>query len=84
MKRFIDLRNQGTQCRFAWWDTVTDAFEKFDGEMAWDTWGEFAEVASIGGVDLERYRSLTPPWVHLPLDGTEEDKFWGLPTGDLR
>lgn len=60
MKRFIDLRRQNTGYRFARFDTVTDQFEKHDGEMAWDTWAEFEQ--SYRGDDLERYKNLVPLW----------------------
>jgi len=61
MKRFIDLRNQDTGYRFAWFDTVTDKFESFKGEQVWDTWSEFEEVClpSI----RERYKRLCPLWI---------------------
>ena len=26
---------------FAWFDTVSDTFLAFDGEQAWDCWGDF-------------------------------------------
>ncbi len=60
MKRFIDLRGQEAGYRFAWYDTVRDEFEQHSGEMAWDTFGEFAEAYQ--GDDLTRYRGLTPAW----------------------
>ena len=61
MKRFIDLREQGTGYRFAWFDTTTDTFETFDGEQVWDTWREFIEVCNKN--KLMRYRNLVPGWV---------------------
>lgn len=66
MKRFIDLREQGTGYRFAWFDTGTDRFEDHDGQMVWDTFAEFAEVCAG---DLARYRRLTPAWAFEEDDG---------------
>ena len=69
MKRFIDLRNQGTGYRFAFWDTVTDRFEQFGGEQAWDTFDEFADAHE--GFDLERYERLCPDWAKQSPSGRE-------------
>jgi hypothetical protein len=72
MKRFIDLRGQDTGYRFAWWDTVRDVFESFDGEHAWNTWDEFepAYVAEQGRSGFksarQRYLGLCPSWVFEP------------------
>lgn len=68
MKRFVDIRNQGTGCRFAFWDTISDTFDMFSGTQAWDSWNDFAE--DYIGKELERYRGLCPDWVH---DGKEDD-----------
>jgi len=74
MKRFIDLRDAETGWRFAWWCTVKDRFELHSGEMAWDTWEEFAEAFDPDEVedrarnpDIERYRALCPEWVFQPV-----------------
>ncbi|WP_286241164.1 hypothetical protein [Neptuniibacter halophilus] len=69
MIRFIDIRNQGTGARFTFWSTSSDRFISIDGEFAWNSWGEFAEVAQ-GQVDLDRYRRICPSWVD---DGEEDD-----------
>ncbi len=58
MKRFIDLRGQGTCYEFAWFDTGTDTFERHSGEQAWDTWEEFEEAYE--GDQLPRYKGLFP------------------------
>lgn len=63
MKRFIDLREQSTNYRFAWFDTVTDTFEDHNGQT-WDTWSEFEE--DYDGDDLERYKNLCPDWAYEP------------------
>ena len=60
VKRFVDLREAETGYRFAWFDTVTDEFERHSGSMAWSSFPEFAE--DFEGEDLERYRGLTPKW----------------------
>ncbi len=64
MKRFIDLRGQGTGDRFAFFDTVTDRFEVHDDEMSWATWDEFTQA--YGGNELQRYRTLCPAWAFEP------------------
>lgn len=74
MIRFIDLRFQGTQNRFAFWTTVEDRFIRLAGDEAWTTWNEFEEAVRFPplqeGADadpedsfLERFRRLCPPWV---------------------
>jgi len=66
MKRFIDIRGQGTGMRFAWYDTVLDRFECHSGEYAWDTWEEFAHDCE--GRDISRYLSLCPEWAFIEKD----------------
>lgn len=61
MKRFIDLRGQGTCSRFAWFDTVSDTFEQHSGCQDWDTFAEFE--ADYTGAEIGRFRSLAPAWV---------------------
>jgi hypothetical protein len=82
--RFVDIRNQGTGRRFAFWDTISDQFLTFSGEQAWDTWEELEDSVteqsgrlSFGGVLadrrtalLGRLRGLCPPWA---FDGGEDD-----------
>lgn len=73
MIRFIDLRFQGTQNRFAFWCTVEDRFLRFNDSEAWEVWKEFEECVRLPAlvegpepdpedVFLERFRSLCPPW----------------------
>jgi len=64
MKRFVDLRGQDIGEQFAWFNTVTDKFESFNGEQVFDTWDEFS--LCYDGENLERYRGLCPSWV-FPL-----------------
>lgn len=70
MKRFIDLRGQGTGARFAWWDTGVDHFESHSDQQAWITWEDFR--ADYDGNEADRYRSLCPPWVFLPCSDDRE------------
>jgi len=69
MIRFIDIRGQGTGCRFAFWDTVTDSFVNLDGDFAWNTWEELFDSGG-NAADIDRYHSLCPSWV---FDGGEDD-----------
>lgn len=43
MIRFIDLKDQIIEDypAFAWYDTVTDTFENFNGSESWETWSKF-------------------------------------------
>lgn len=88
MIRFIDLRYQGTCYRFAFWDTVTDSFDTYDGEQAWKTWDDFEAhfrqvqipvpgfLGELSGALLTRYRDLCPPWAfEVPVD---KDEMYGF------
>jgi len=65
MIRFIDLGDQileGTKS-FAWFDTVIDKFETFNGCETWETWEKFeedfkAEKFHYTSKPLERYKRL--------------------------
>jgi len=61
MIRFIDLRDQDTGYRFAFWDTVTDSFLCRAHEYAWETWADFEGVAEPA--DRTRLKGLCPDWV---------------------
>lgn len=78
MKRFIDLRGQGTGYRFAWYDTIRDEFEEFSTEQVWDTWDDFFLVCPAG--KQERYKSLCPAWAFKPYTEADKDaefeSFW--------
>lgn len=77
MKRFIDLRgqvfadddlpkNEQTPC-FAFFDTIVDRFEMFDGAQTWVSFKDFTEDyrSDVGKLDAvyERLKGLTPEWV---------------------
>ena len=64
MIRFVDIRDQGVGERFAFWCTVSDKFMLFQGEMAWNSFYEFIEVAlesNFPDDQIERCRRLCPP-----------------------
>ncbi len=69
MIRFIDIRNQGTGARFAFWSTVTDQFIEISGYQAWNSWAELEDMTDITH-DLPRLKALCPEWVN---DGCEDD-----------
>jgi len=70
MIRFIDLGDQILEDtkKFAWFDTMTNIFEKFNYSQTWDSWEEFeidynVEKRSLEIVDMplrpiERYGGL--------------------------
>ena len=61
---FIDIRNQGTNFRFSFWNSSTNRFVSIAGEYAWNSWVEFEELArSRGLVNLSIYRDVCPDWV---------------------
>ena len=79
MIRFVDIRNQGTGWRFAFWDTISDSFRQFNDTFAWNNWTEFQEdYKDDGGHELQRYKNKCPDWV---FDGGEDDMetFHGFP-----
>jgi len=74
MIRFIDIRNQGTGNRFAFYDTVTDEFLKIGGEMAWVNLEEFECKDSAM---LARCLNICPEWVNdEEKDDIEEFYGW--------
>ena len=72
MKRFVDIRGQGTGSRFAFWDTIHDQFETHGTEMAWDAVDEFRQAYQ--GDELDRYVSLCPPWA-FTADLSEDTQY---------
>lgn len=66
MKRFVDLRQSEIGCNFAWWDTVRNVFESFNGDFGFEDWEDFTYSFNSDNrykdVDLARYRSLCPDW----------------------
>jgi len=76
MIRFIDIRNQGTGERFAFYNTVNNKFLEFDYEQAWTNWNEF-EIAFLN----EEYRQCIQPGHFLkdtPLKREELERFKSL------
>ena len=71
MIRFIDIRNQGTGERFAFWNTITDRFIILYNHVAWTSFDEFKnEYQSMDAYNIGRFRSLCPEWV---FDGQQDD-----------
>lgn len=80
MLRFIDLRYQGADGRFAFYWTSDGCFLDLGGTQTWDTWDEFEgfyrenrnEPHSENTASrLARYKNVCPDWVfHSP---TEEE-----------
>ena len=71
MKRFIDLRDQAADGRFAWYCTTYSRFETFADQCCWNTWDEFENAYRNHCDDLgyQRYEGLTPAWAFEPFDG---------------
>lgn len=80
MIRFVDLRPaEIAGCRFAFWNTVNDSWEEFNGDGAWGTVEEFKESAEIEGVDwehVERRLHLIPAEFLEPWDMMEDERRW--------
>lgn len=85
MIRFIDLRNQGTYYRFAFWDTCVNQFLTIDGDMAWDNRQQLVEAitweyekAGRSFLDtqgrIKRLTSLLPAWAIVD-DGKGEEEW---------
>lgn len=64
MKRFIDLGDQTSGAdgvkEFAFFDTVKDKFETFNGEMCWNSIKDFANDYDDETEDIQRYLNLIP------------------------
>ncbi len=71
MIRFVDIRDQHCGGRFAWFNTVTDEFEKHGSSMVWEDWRDFASDY-CGWCNIERYRALCPPWAFTPAVDDDE------------
>ena len=72
MIRFVDLRPADITCnRFAFWNTITDSFDRICDRYAWDTWADFLGDVEFDKkhqgteYDVKRYRALAPAWVDV-------------------
>lgn len=73
MKRFVDVRGQGLQGRFAWFDTIYDKFEEHCDQMRWSTFYEFKLVCESPD-NIERYKALCPDWAfETPTEAEKND-----------
>lgn len=77
--RFIDIRNQGTGYRFAFFDTVNDWFIEIDQRMVFESYEEISSYqpqTGFQGEQKQRLLSLCPEWTK---DGQEDDleKWYG-------
>ena len=78
MIRFVDIRNNGTGYRAAFFSTNVDSFLKFDGSRAWDNWNEL-EGYLDGDDDVDnalkiRIKRLCPDWFFN--DGEDDVAEW--------
>ena len=66
------MENLGYPREFAFYNTVSDSFEKFNDEQVWASWKDF-EIAFMADVcveesepevvrELNRHKSLCHPW----------------------
>lgn len=83
MIRFIDLQDQinpDENHRFAFYNTTTDEFEKFNHENTWESVEDFKLDYKGSPLQLERYLNLIPDyWPGCPCNHTEPDIITGLP-----
>jgi hypothetical protein len=66
VKRFVDLGEQlGYDRCFAWYDTIVDQFEDFNGSSHWHTREEFLHdiTSDLDSHNVDRYLKLIPKWV---------------------
>lgn len=82
MLRFIDLRYQGADGRFAFYWTTDGSFLNLGGTQTWDTWDEFEasyrEERDVPHSEdtasrLARYKNLCPDWVFSPPSQEESE-----------
>lgn len=78
MIRFIDIRNQGTGYRFAFWDTIMDRFCTINDNQVFHTVDDLKEVFSLGNdyldvYSFERFERLCAEWA---FEEGEEDQFY--------
>jgi hypothetical protein len=69
MIRFIDIRNQGTGNRFAFYNTVNGRFVEAGGEMAWESLEEFRLDCDDENI-FKRCSNVCADWVN---DGEKDD-----------
>ena len=63
MIRFVDIRDQGTGYRFAFFDTVRDEFVKIGGDQVWDDKSDLLDsLESDPSIDKSRFIGLMPKW----------------------
>ena len=82
MIRFIDLGDQilEGQRQFAWFNTITDTFENYNGCEAWETWKEFEDDHNADPEPIhsmyhtERYKALFPKEWPPPFVSAEDRK----------
>lgn len=65
MVRLVYIGEQITQGNndFAWYDTITDEFISFAGQVVFDSWGDFEESYTITAFPhspIERFKTLFP------------------------
>lgn len=86
MIRFIDIRNQGTGYRFAFFDTTVNQFVEVDGSEVFDSYDDLEfhkwpepmdKKAKDLNVLVDRLIGLCPEWIK---DGQSDDleKFYEL------
>lgn len=77
MIRFVDIRNQGTGYRFAFYCTITGKFIVIDEDQAWDDVSDLKECCanSAEPIDIERLIKLCPDWAHNDSED-DLDTFW--------
>ena len=79
MLRFIDIRNQGTGNRFAFYDTIRDRFVEISSEMAWKSLKDFKYCCEVAAEKelFERCKVLCSEWVNDEKEDDQEN-FWEL------
>lgn len=74
MIRFVDIKDQGTGYRFAFWCTTSDRFVLICDQMAFDNLDDLKdamEAACVSQDIKDRFLRLCPEWTHTGEDNIE-------------
>lgn len=64
MIRFMDIRKNGVNFRFSFFDTETNRYIDLCDNQVWNTFAEFRQDFFCGktNIDFRDFYNITPPW----------------------